>query len=79
MEKNGEIVTMGASAAVLGHPAEAIAMLVNILAELGESLPAGSFVMSGGITEAIPVKPGDNVDRPLPGAGQRVDAFRRIT
>jgi len=61
MEKNGEMVAMGASAAVLGHPAEAIAMLVNILAELGEGLPAGSFVMSGGITEAIAVKPGDNV------------------
>lgn len=61
MEKNGEIVTMGASAAVLGHPAEAIAMLVNILAELGEELPAGSFVMSGGITEAIAVKPGDSI------------------
>jgi 2-oxo-3-hexenedioate decarboxylase len=61
MEKNGEIVTMGASAAVLGHPAEAIAMLVNILAELGENLPAGSFVMSGGITEAVAVKPGDSI------------------
>lgn len=61
MEKNGEIVTMGASAAVLGHPAEAIAMLVNILAELGEDLPAGSFVMSGGITEAVAVKPGDSI------------------
>jgi 2-oxo-3-hexenedioate decarboxylase len=61
MEKNGEIVGMGASAAVLGHPADAIAMLVNILAELGEMLPAGSFVMSGGITEAVAVKPGDSV------------------
>lgn len=61
MEKNGEIVTTGAAAAVLGHPAEAIAMLVNILTELDESLPAGSFVMSGGITEAIAVKPGDSI------------------
>jgi 2-oxo-3-hexenedioate decarboxylase len=61
LEMNGEMVAMGASAAVLGHPAEAIAMLVNILAEQGESLPAGSFVMSGGITEAIAVKSGDNV------------------
>lgn len=61
MEKNGEIVAMGASAAVLNHPAEAIALLVNVLAELGETLPAGSFVMSGGITEAIPVKAGDNI------------------
>lgn len=61
MEKNGEIVTMGAAAAVLGHPANAIAMLVNILGELGEVLPAGSFVMSGGITEAVAVQPGDSV------------------
>jgi len=61
MEKNGEIVAMGASAAVLDHPANAVAMLVNILAETGLSLPAGSFVMSGGITEAIPVKAGDTI------------------
>lgn len=61
MEKNGEIVTMGASAAVLGHPADAVAMLVNILGELAEELPAGSFVMSGGITEAVAVKPGDSI------------------
>ena len=61
IEINGEIVALGASAAVLGHPAEAIAMVVNILAEIGEVLPAGSFVMSGAITEAIAVKPGDSV------------------
>ncbi|KAF1711471.1 2-oxo-3-hexenedioate decarboxylase [Pseudoxanthomonas kalamensis DSM 18571] len=61
MEKNGEAVGIAAAAAVLGHPARAVAMLVNILAELGESLPAGSFVMSGGITEAIPVAPGDSI------------------
>lgn len=61
IEINGEIVAMGASAAVLGHPAEAIAMVVNILSEMGEVLPAGSFVMSGAITEAIAVKPGDSV------------------
>lgn len=61
LEKNGEAVAMGASAAVLGHPADAIAMLVKILATQDEELPAGSFVMSGGITEAIHVQPGDNV------------------
>ncbi|MBS0316710.1 MAG: 2-oxo-3-hexenedioate decarboxylase [Proteobacteria bacterium] len=61
MEKNGETVAMAASAAVMGHPADAIALLVKVLDELGEDLPAGSFVMSGGITEAIAVKPGDHV------------------
>ncbi|WP_245591354.1 2-oxo-3-hexenedioate decarboxylase [Derxia gummosa] len=61
LEKNGEQVAMGSSGAVLGHPADAVAMLVNILHELGETLPAGSFVMSGGITEAVAVKAGDSV------------------
>lgn len=61
MKKNGEVVASGESSAVLGHPAEAIAMLVNILAEQDEMLPAGSFVMSGGITEAIPVQAGDAI------------------
>ncbi|MBM96389.1 MAG: 2-oxo-3-hexenedioate decarboxylase [Oceanospirillaceae bacterium] len=61
LEKNGEIVEMGAGAAVMDHPAEAVAMLVNILHKLGETLPAGSFVMSGGITAAVAVEPGDSV------------------
>jgi 2-oxo-3-hexenedioate decarboxylase len=61
IEKNGEIQALGASAAVLNHPAKAIVMLVAHLAERGQSLPAGSFVMTGGITEAIPVSRGDNV------------------
>lgn len=61
LEKNGEPVAMGASAAVMGHPADGVAMLVNVLHELGLTLPAGSFVMSGGITEAVAVGPGDFV------------------
>lgn len=61
MEKNGEPVSLAAAAAVLGHPAEAVAMLVNILHELGETLPTGSIVLSGGITAAVAVAPGDHV------------------
>ena len=61
IEKNGEIVALGAGAAVLGHPSEAVAMLAAHLASRDLSLPAGSFVMTGGITEAIPVARGDNV------------------
>lgn len=61
IEKNGEAVAMGSSAAVAGHPADAVALVVKVLHEIGERLPAGSFVMSGGITEAIAVQPGDFV------------------
>lgn len=61
LEKNGQPVALGAGAAVLGHPAAAVAMLVNHLGRRGKSLPAGSLVLSGGITEAVSVQPGDNV------------------
>lgn len=61
MEKNGEIVAMAAGAAVLGHPAVAVAALANHLATRGEEIPAGTFIMSGGATEAIPVAAGDAI------------------
>lgn len=61
MEKNGVMVEVGAGAAVLGHPASSVALLVNMLAERGESLPAGSLVLAGGITAAVQVERGDNV------------------
>lgn len=61
MEKNGEAVAIGAAASVLGHPAAAIAMLANHLGARGEEIPAGSMILSGGITEAVAVECGDNV------------------
>lgn len=61
MEINGRVVATGAGAAVLGHPAASVAMLANMLAERGEHIPAGTFIMTGGITAAVEVKAGDSV------------------
>lgn len=61
MEKNGEHVAIGAGAAVLGHPAAAIAMLANHLGARGEEIPAGTMILSGGVTEAVAVEAGDSV------------------
>ncbi len=61
MEKNGEVVSLGAGAAVLGHPATAIAMLANHLGARGQEIPAGAMILSGGVTEAVAVQAGDNV------------------
>ena len=69
VDRNGEGVSFGAGAAVLGHPAWSLAMLANLLAERGESVPAGTFVMTGGITEAIAIKPGDHFTVRLQGLG----------
>ena len=62
MEINGEAVAIGAGAAVLGHPAAAIAMLANHLGARGEEIPAGTMILSGGVTEAVSVKAGDSVN-----------------
>ena len=62
LEKNGQVVAMAAGAAVLGHPAAAIAMMANHLGARGQEIPAGTFIMTGGVTEAIPVAAGDSVN-----------------
>jgi 2-oxo-3-hexenedioate decarboxylase len=61
LEKNGELVATASGAASLGHPAAAVAWLVRRLAAQGEGLAAGEVVLSGGLTAATPVAPGDVV------------------
>jgi len=61
MEKNGDIAALGAGAAVLGHPAAAVAALANHLGRRGREIPAGSVILSGGITEAVSVGAGDRI------------------
>jgi 2-oxo-3-hexenedioate decarboxylase len=69
VEKNGEVVDVGAGAAVLGHPVSSVAMLANLMAERGEEIPAGTFIMTGGITAAIAVEAGDNITVRYQGLG----------
>ena len=61
LEKNGEVIATGAGAAVLGHPANSVAMLANMLGTRGEHIPAGTFIMTGAGTEAVAVAKGDTV------------------
>ncbi|SER90199.1 4-oxalocrotonate decarboxylase [Azotobacter beijerinckii] len=61
MEKNGEVVAMASGAAVLGHPAQSVAMLANMLGARGREIPAGTLILTGGVTEAVAVAAGDNV------------------
>lgn len=59
--KNGEVVSTGAGAAVLGHPVNGLLWLANQLGRLGLTLPAGSIIMAGSLCAAVPVAPGDRV------------------
>jgi 2-oxo-3-hexenedioate decarboxylase len=69
MEKNGQQVAFGAGAAVLGHPAAAAAFVVNLMARHGEELPAGSVILTGGVTEAVPMERGDHIQLRVQGLG----------
>ena len=62
LERNGEIVELGAGAAVLGHPAASVALLANMLGERDEEIPAGTLILTGGITAAVTVNKGDSVN-----------------
>lgn len=68
-EKNGEVVATGAAAAVLGHPANSVAMLANMLGARGEYIPAGTFIMTGAVTEAVAVQKGDSINARFQGLG----------
>ena len=59
--RNGAPLAFGATAAVLGHPAASVAMLANLLGEREVAIPAGTLLMTGGITEAFAVSPGDEI------------------
>jgi len=69
MEKNGRVVELGAGAAVLGHPAASVALLANMLGERGEEIPAGTLILTGGITAAVAVEKGDCVNVRYQGLG----------
>ena len=58
---NGDLAGTGAGAACMGSPFIALAWLANELAEYGEELKAGSFVLTGALHAAFPVSPGDSV------------------
>jgi len=58
---NGEERGRAQASEVLGNPANAVAWCANKLAEFGEELRAGEFVMPGSITAAVDVRAGDSV------------------
>jgi len=61
LEANGQGVATAAGAAVLGHPAESVALLANWLGTQGRVLEAGWLVLSGGLTNAVPIAAGGHV------------------
>ena len=51
----GEVAHRANGTAILGHPLRAVALLAEHLERHQESLPAGSLVLAGALTDAVPL------------------------
>jgi len=58
---DGEVAHAASTAAILGDPAESLAFLANMLADVGESLKVGMVVLAGAATPAVHLQPGMKV------------------
>lgn len=69
MEVNGQVASLGAGAACLGHPLEAAAWLASTLAAQGDHLKAGDIVLTGALGPMVALSPGDRVVARIGGLG----------
>jgi 2-keto-4-pentenoate hydratase len=70
MEINGQVASVGAGAACLGHPLNAAAWLARTLADAGQALRAGEIVMTGALGPMVAIRPGDEVKATIGGLGE---------
>ena len=70
MEVNGQIVSLGAGAAALGHPLNAAAWLAQTLAKRGQPLKAGDILLAGALGPMVAITPGDHVRAVVGGVGE---------
>lgn len=61
VEVDGDVVDSATGAAVLGHPGEALALAANELGRRGREIEPGWVVLTGGMTDAVPVPAGTSV------------------
>jgi 2-oxo-3-hexenedioate decarboxylase len=69
LRARGDVVATAAGGAVLGHPAAAVAWLINKLPGGDRPLPPGSVILSGGLTAPVPMGRGSVVSAEFDGLG----------
>ncbi|MGH8219932.1 MAG: 2-keto-4-pentenoate hydratase [Steroidobacteraceae bacterium] len=67
--RNREPIESGAASSVMGHPAEAVAWLARTLARAGERLERGQIILTGTLTPAIAIVPGNSYRAEYSGPG----------
>lgn len=76
LSRSGQPVGTGTGAAVLGHPAAAVAWLANKLAEFGTGLRAGQVILPGAMCAAVSIAAGDTFQAAFTGLGTVSVSFR---
>lgn len=73
---NGETVATATGADIQGHPAQALALAANELAARGRCIEAGWLVLTGGLTDAVPIAAGSTYTATFTSLGTvRVDGI----
>jgi 2-keto-4-pentenoate hydratase len=70
LEQNGQIASIGAGAACLGHPLAAAAWLANTLQAQGDRLRAGDIILTGALGPMVALQPGDHIRAVVGGIGE---------
>lgn len=69
VENRGDPIAVGAGAACLGHPINAVRWLAEVMVARGRPLSAGDVVMSGALGPMAPAKPGETYEARINGLG----------
>ena len=76
LERNGEVASLGAGAACLGHPLNAATWLANTLAAQGEPLRKGDIILTGALGPMVALMPGDEIKVSIGGLGAVSFSYR---
>ena len=69
LEVNGDVLSLGAGAACLGHPLNAALWLARTLAQRSDPIRRGDLVLTGALGPMVPLRPGNFVRATIGGLG----------